>query len=178
MQESIDILKRLLKGNKGNKFIRRTELLADFSSGYAKDWYFCISKFFYEALDIKFTKRIKQNKTIKIWTQGSTFKFSVGDMIWNHAYPYCENFISEAIRSKIGIQVQSSKPCLPKTNNRKERSSGAVNFIILTENLNQDSKAFWKIVGNYSLSQDDFVKFLITGYCQSLELDLKLGLLI
>ena len=174
MQKSIDILETLLRQDKGKKFKRHTELLADFSDGYAKDWYFCVPKFFYEALDIKFTERKEKNKTLKLWTQGSTFKFSNGDTIWNHAYPYCENFVSEIIRLKIGVQVQSSVPCLPKTKDRS-RNSGKVNFTIITESYDLNSKIIWKIAGNYTLSQDEFVELLIKGPSQFSNLNLNLG---
>jgi hypothetical protein len=174
MQNSIRILEKLLRQDKDRqrkRFKRDTELLADFSSGYAKDWFFCVPIFFYDALDIKFTYRKKEER--KIWTQGSTFNFSVGDMIWNYSYPYCKNFVSEIIMPKIGIQVQSSKSCLPQTKNRL-RNEGKINFTIVTENYVQDSKDNWKTIGNYSLSQDGFVEFLITGCSKSLEIDLTL----
>jgi hypothetical protein len=173
MQASINILGKLLTYDKAKKFKRHIELLAYFSDGYASGWYFCVPKFFYEALDIKLTERKEKNKTLKKWTQGSTFKFSAGDIIWNHAYPYCENFVSEVIKPKIGVQVQSSEPCLPKSKNRS-RYSGKVNFSIITEVDDSDSKIIWKTSGYYSLSQDDFVEFLITGRSQSLGLDLNL----
>jgi hypothetical protein len=175
MQSSIYILDKLITQEKTRKFQRLTELIADFSNGYAKDWFFCIPKFFYEALDIKYTERKEKGKTLKLWTQGSTFKFDTGDIIWNHAYPYCKNFVSEIIKPKIGILVQSSEPCLPKTKDREQRYSGKVNFILFTERNDPDSKFIWKkIAGNYNGSQDDFVEFLIKGNSQTFKLNLNL----
>ncbi len=170
MQKSIDILDNLLKIEPTKRFKRSTELLADFSNGYAEGWYFCVPIFFYDALDIKFTFQ----KKLKLWTQGSAFNFSTGDMIWNHAYPYCEKFVSEIIKPKIGVQVQSSAPCLPKTKHRL-RNSGKVNFTIFTERNDPVSKIIWKIAGHHSLSQDGFIEFLIKGFSQSLGLNLNLG---
>jgi hypothetical protein len=177
MKKSIDMLIKII--NEGSIKIKRErdpQLLADFSNGYAEGWYFCVPKFFYEALDIKFTERKEKNKKIKLWTQGSTFKFSTGDVIWNHAYPYCKNFVSEIIKPKIGIQVQSSEPCLPKTKDREQRYSGKVNFILFTERNDKDSKSIWKTLDYYSdISQDEFMEFLITGCSQKLDIDLNLG---
>ena len=170
MNKSIDILEKLIKQETKKGFKRSTELLADFSNGYAEGWYFCVPIFFYDALDIQFTYQ----KKMKLWTQGSAFNFSTGDMIWNHAYPYCENFVSDFIKPKIGVQVQSSTPCLPQTKHRL-RNSGKVNFTIFSERNDPDSKFIWKIAGHHSLSQDDFIEFLIKGYSQSLELNLNLG---
>jgi hypothetical protein len=175
MKKSIDMLEKII--NQGSSKInseRDPQLLADFSNGYAEGWYFCVPIFFYEALDIKFTKRKIDKKEIKLWTQGSTFKFSTGDVIWNHAYSYCKNFVSEIIKPKIGILVQSSEPCLPKTKDREQRYSGKVNFILFTERNDPDSKFIWKIAGNYNGSQDDFVEFLIKGNSQSFNLNLNL----
>ena len=169
MQKSIRILGKLIK-QESNKISKRyTELLADFSKGYAEGWYFCVPIFFYDALDIQFTYQ----KKIKLWTQGSTFNFSTGDMIWNHAYPYCENFVSEFNKPRLGIQVQSSAPCLPQTKNRL-RNSGKVNFTIFAARNDSNSKFIWKVAGNYSLSQDGFIEFLIKGYSNSLDLNSNL----
>ncbi|MGA7579567.1 MAG: hypothetical protein ACLQUW_09345 [Desulfobaccales bacterium] len=168
MQKSIYILDKLIKQKRAKRIKRSIELLADFSNGYAEGWYFCVPIFFYDALDIKFTF---QNK-MKLWTQGSTFNFSTGDMIWNHAYPYCENFVSDVKKNRIGVQVQSSAPCLPQTKNRL-RNSGKVNFTIFTKRNEDYSIFIWKRAGNYSLSQDEFIEFLIKGYSQSLDLNLN-----
>ncbi len=171
MQKSISILEKLIKQETKKGFKRSTELLADFSSGYAEGWYFCVPIFFYEALDIRFTYQ----KKMKLWTQGSAFNFSTGDMIWNHAYPYCENFVSEVNKPKIGVQVQSSAPCLPQTKERL-RNSGKVNFTIFTKRNDPDSKFIWKIASHYSLSQDGFIEFLIKGNLQLLDLNLNFEL--
>lgn len=173
MNKSIDILDELIKQQPNKKFQRHTKLLADFTNGYAEGWFFCVPIFFFEALDIKFTYRIKDKRKKKLWTQGSTFKFSTGDMIWNYAYPYCKNFVSGIIKPKIGVQVQSAEPCLPKTKHRS-RYSGKVNFILFTESNDQYTSFIWKVAGHYSGSQDDFVEFLIKGSSQSFDPNLNL----
>lgn len=167
MIKSIDILEKLIKIETKKVLKRSTELLADFSNGYAEGWYFCVPTFFYDALDIKFTHQ----KKMKLWTQGSAFNFSTGDMIWNHAHHYCENCVSDFIKPKIGVQVQSSAPCLTQTKHRS-RNSGNVNFTIFTERNDPNSKSMWRIVDQYSLSQDDFIEFLIKGFSRSLGIDL------
>jgi hypothetical protein len=176
------------------KEIRTTELLADFSSGYAIDfnkqvWYFCVPKFFYEALDIKYTTRIKNKVEERIWTQGSWFNFLEGDKLYNHAYAYCNNFIERLslIHPKICLSIESAKPSIPRIRKyklvkgrnlrrrfraalflrknsirgvRKGRYSGQINFQILVKN---PTTKYWETKRNESLSQDEFIELLIKG---------------
>jgi hypothetical protein len=146
---------------------RTTELLADFSTGYARGlngqvWCFCVPKFFYEALDIKYTERKVEGK---IWTQGSWFNFWEGDKIYNHAYDYCNNFIGglSSIHPKICLSIESAHPSLPRIKNKhkeKDRYPGQINFKIMVKN---PTTKYWETQRYESLSQDEFVKLLIKG---------------
>jgi len=149
---------------------RTTELLADFSTGYAiglngQVWYFCVPKFFYEALDIQYTKRKINKVEEKIWTQGSWFNFSEGDKLYNHAYAYCNNFIGglSSIHPKICLSIESARPSLPRVKNKhkqKDRYPGQINFKIMVQN---PTTTYWETQRNESLSQDEFIKLLIKG---------------
>jgi hypothetical protein len=152
---------------------RTTDLLADFSIGYArcfngKVWHFCVPKFFYEALDIKFTIRKTNKIEERIWTQGSWFNFSEGDKLYNHAYAYCSNFIGESssIYPKICLSIESAQPSLPlikKKHEQKDRYPGQINLKIMIKN---PATNIWETKGNESLSQDEFITLLIKGPAQ------------
>jgi hypothetical protein len=152
------------------KETRTIDLLADFPEGYARDldkqvWYFCVPKFFYEALDIKYTTRIKNNVEEKMWTQGSWFNFSEGDKLYNHAYAYCNNFIGglSSIHPKICLSIESASPSVPRIKTKhkqKDRYPGQVNFKIMVKN---PTTKYWGTQGYESLSQDEFIELLIKG---------------
>lgn len=149
---------------------RTIELLADFSTDYARglvghEWYFCVPKFFYEALDIKYTTRKKNTVEEKIWTQGSWFNFSEGDKLYNHAYAYCTNFIGRLSLNhpKICLSIESAHPSVPrikKKHEQKDRYPGQVNFKIMVKTL---MTKYWETQRNESLSQDEFIELLIKG---------------
>jgi hypothetical protein len=149
---------------------RTTDLLADFTTGYAIDfngqvWYFCVPKFFYEALDIKYTTRKKDEVEEKIWTQGSWFNFSEGDKIYNHAYAYCNNFVGSLplTNPKICLSIESARPSLPRIKNKlkqKDRYPGQINFKIMIKN---PTTKYWETKGYEELTQDEFIKLLIKG---------------
>jgi hypothetical protein len=152
------------------KETRTTELLADFSTGYAigldkQVWYFCVPKFFYEALDIKYTTRKIKNVEEKMWTQGSWFNFLEGDKLYNHAYDYCKNFIgrSSLNHPKICLSIESARPSIPRIKKKykqKDRYPGQINFKIMVKNPTTKS---WETKGYKDLSQDEFIELLIKG---------------
>lgn len=163
--ERLEIIK--LIAQKENRTI---ELLADFSTDYARgldgqEWYFCVPKFFYEALDIKYTIRKKNKVEEKIWTQGSWFNFSGGDKIYNHAYAYCNNFIGglSSTHPKICLSIESARPSLPRIKTKhkqKDRYPGQIDFKIILKN---PATKNWETKGYEDLSQDEFIKLLIKG---------------
>jgi hypothetical protein len=152
------------------KETRTTELLADFSTDYAIDfnrqvWYFCVPRFFCEALDIKYTTRKINNVEEKIWTQGSWFNFLEGDKLYNYAYDYCKKFIGRLSLNhpKICLSIESAHPSLPqiKTKDKqKDRYPGQVNFKIMVKNPMTN---YWETKGDRELSQDEFIELLIKG---------------
>jgi hypothetical protein len=163
MRKSHDLLEYLINKEMTSKTKRSLELLADFSLGYARGWHFCVPFFFHENLDIQFTGRTNNKIKTKLWTQGCCFNFSIGDMIHNHPYAYCENFECAPTILPLTIQVESSTPVIPQFLHKKKRidrkrNPGMVNFKIF--GLSQ--KESGQIYG--SLSQDGFIKLLIQGF--------------
>jgi hypothetical protein len=172
METSLERLEKIkLIAQKEN---RDVDLIADFdSTGYAIDfdgqaWYFCVPKFFYEALDIKYTTRKINTVEVKMWTQGSWFNFSEGDNLYNHAYAYCNNFIGglSSNHPKICLSIESAQPSLPRIktkNKQKDRYPGQINFRIMVKN---SATNVWETHGNESSSQDEFITLLIKGPSQ------------
>lgn len=160
MEKSLRNLKTLINSPKK----RSIELITDFTDGYAKNWSICVPSCFCESLDIKLTDRIINNKKVKLLTQGSSFNFNVGDIFYNHAYPYCINFlcINQPEQPQICIQIQSATPCIPGKG-KNSRNPGNVNFNILVNRGKNQSECTWGVIGFKTLTKDEFIELLIKG---------------
>jgi hypothetical protein len=113
---------------------------------------------FNDALDIKQTDRVVNKKKTLVWTQGSSFHFNTGDTIYDTPDAY--KVWSEALKTiGVCVQIKTGSSAGP-TEGGSGRFAGSVTFAILTPNKNRT-----KIVerGEHSMSQDDFVRFLISG---------------
>lgn len=159
---TVDFLNHVVR-KKIKKEDRSTDLLKDPFAETAEGWYMCVPLCFNDALDIKLTKRIirdeeNEKEEILVWTQGSSFAFNSGDTLYDTHDAY--KVWSEALKT-IGfcVRVKTSSNAGP-TEGDTGRSSGSIIFSILTPNKDQS-----KIVerGEHSMSQDDFVGFLISG---------------
>jgi hypothetical protein len=144
-----------------SKKTRSLALIASFCNGFADGWYFCIPSFFREALDIKQTIRIIEGKKSLEWTQGASFNFSLGDTLYNHSYCYCKDFeeCPPIGHPHICLSVETAFPSVPLPKG-KGRNCGIVNFKILVKGSRNVS---WQYAGFESLSQDNFIKYLIEG---------------
>ncbi len=155
MENSLFVLEELINKRRNKKTKRLTNLIADFSQGYARNWHFCVPFFFHESLDIKFTERILEGQKSKLWTQESSFNFAVGDTFYNHSYAYCNNFKCLS-KVKLCIQIESVLPCIPQFM-EKPRNPGLVIFKLY------EVKDCMNFREHHSLSQDDFLELLIAG---------------
>jgi len=128
----------------------------------------CVPSCFNEALDIKQTERILHKKKTIVWTQGSWFSFKQGDTVYDTAEAY--KVWSEALKS-IGlcVKVKMAHSAVPSAG-ASERFPGSVTFSILSPN-----KARNKLVerAEHTMSQDDFVRFLIAGPYDELKAKIK-----
>jgi hypothetical protein len=150
-----------------------------------------VPKFFYEALDIKYTIRKINNVEERIWTEGSWFNFSEGDKLFNHAYTYCNIFIGglSSTHPKICLSIESAHPSLPrikikykkirKTNDlsnrfrafpffKKNIISGVIKKrypgeINFKIMVKNPTTKYWETRRHESLTQDEFIKLLIIG---------------
>jgi hypothetical protein len=88
---------------------KRSEIIiANFVEGYASGWAFAVHDSFREALDIRLSNKKISNYEIKVWTQGSSFRFKIGDTLYNHRLAY-DNF-AEFLQgvNPIALQVQNA----------------------------------------------------------------------
>lgn len=82
---SLDVLTRAIALK--DKEARLTTLLADFSGDYANGWNAAVGTYFRDALDIKQTSTDEKNAA---WTQGGTFAFCQGDILYDTPLAYQE----------------------------------------------------------------------------------------
>ena len=166
---NIDLLERII-AQKPSRENRLTELLRDPLAEFAEGWYMCVPACFIEALDIKQTERMINKKKTIVWTQGSSFSFKDGDVIYDTPEAY--KCWTEAIkRINLCIQIDAAISAGPVRDGRNGRFSGSVTFSILLpdEGRNQVIRH-----GSRTMSQDEFVKFLIIGPPEDLKQ--KLGM--
>lgn len=155
---SLDILNSLMekreeikKENK-SRVTRPKNLLIDRSSNDANGWYFFIPDCFNDALDIKKTERVNNGKTNKIFTQGYYFSFGAGDTLFDNCKAY--NSWETALESMTHcVQVKTAQ-------NATVSSTGSVTFSVFKPD---DSRSKLIEHGEHTMSQDEFVKYLILG---------------
>jgi len=167
-KRSIEILKKMTPDKILKKKIRSTELITEFNDGFSTGWAMCLPEAFKEALDIKFTVRIKKGVKEWVWTQGSQFYFKEGDTIYNTKEAYKGLWRESLNRIAVCFQVVKAKPAEPATapNRRKNipaknRFPGLVEYIEL-----YPDKAKTKLEKSgeiKSVTQDAFIEILILG---------------
>jgi len=163
IEDALSILDDLIREKRSRE--NRTEnLLKDPSTQCGDGWYMCVPSCFNDALDIKRTERVKSRKKRLVWTQGSWFSFKRGDTVYDTPDAY--KVWSEALKSiNLCVQIKMASNAGP-SDGASERFSGSVAFAILTPN-----KARSKLVerAEHTISQDDFVRFLIAGPWEELQ---------
>ena len=136
---------------------RLTELLRDPQPEYTDKWFMCVPRAFNEALDIRQTDRMIESKKQLLWTQGSTFYFSTGDTLYDTPLAY--EAWSEALQH-INVCVQVDRAIPSNISDDGVRFGGSMTVTILTPNAER-TRMIER--GQVSLSQDEFVSFLISG---------------
>lgn len=158
MKNSLSILESIL-ANRSSKATRLTELLKNPEEDYSQDWYMCVPKCFNDALDIKKTTRILHKQEELVWTQGATFSFKVGDILYDTVLAYQLPWHQAIHHIRLAIQITTIKSAIT-TDYIDVESAGGVVFQLLTTD---DSKMRLEKIDEYTLSQLDFVRFLIKG---------------
>jgi hypothetical protein len=138
---------------------RSLKLLTNFPNEFVKGWYMAVRDCFREALDIRLTQRIVEGKRTLTLTQGSRFAFKEGDNVYDTRRAY-EGEWSEALKYiKIYFCVGECRKAVPATKTLP-RDPGFVTFSIQKPNA---EKAGLEIIGSARLTQDQFVRLLISG---------------
>ena len=157
-KSSLNVLEILLE-DKGKKGKRLTDLLREPEEEYTQDWYMCVPKCFNDALDIKQTTRIErvqgQKQEKLVWTQGPAFSFKVGDTIYDTPSAYSLPWSTALQHMAVTVQVKQVIDKIEST----ESSSNIVFEIFAPDVTNTRLNK----IGEYTLSQHMFAKFLISG---------------
>ena len=180
-QKALALLERLTTRT-GAEGDRLTEVLRDPEADNApNNWFMYVPTSFNGALDIQQTQRVLNPKTkpVPVWTQGREFKFKNGDMIYDTPAAY--DIWKEALKQfRFCIQVRQSTdattwkaipaPAAPaselnligKPNAKTDftRYPGSISFDVYVPN---HEKTQLTLLANVVLTQDAFVRLLITG---------------
>jgi len=160
----LTILDQMIR-EKSTREKRFTDLLKDPAAEIAAGWYMCVPPCFNDALDIKQTERVENKKKTLVWTQGSSFSFKTGDILYDTPKAY--QLWSEALEDiNLCIQVKTASSA-GSAEGDSGRVPGSITFSILTPNKDRSM-----IVerGEHTMTQDDFVRFLISGPTEELKL--------
>lgn len=154
---------------------RTTNLIADFSSGYAADWAFVVRPCNFDALDIKRQATLvvdgknKKPRKSKVLTQGFSFNFTRGQIFYNDKAAYTEVWRDALQTLSVSLQVDSSTatrsvPVVKWNGKRYERREvliyGSVNFSVYKPNAERTKV---EKISSHTCRQDEFVNLLKTG---------------
>ena len=181
--DSLKLLQKLIthkflgkKGRYPTKERRYTEYLKnpERTDKEKDEWFIYVPMCFNDCLDIaKTDRRVKtgcqkqdkktgkmreETKTKKVWTQGSRFAFHRGCTLYDtpKAYDSWGDAINEI---KYCVSIHSGESA-ESAMNEKPRKSGKVEFSILSPSFRTMRL---KEIGTYTLTQVDFIRFLIKG---------------
>lgn len=151
---------------------RSTLLLSIFRDGYTSGWSFRLPKAFQEALDIRLTTRMVDGKEIQCLTQGSSFNFKTGDIIYDSSLAYTLAW-EDALKSvSLAIQVVSARPAGLDRDAKEHTTEEGLKTGIFVNRFNHGSIEFdiLSVVGGrltpfqrIKSTQTEFVRFLQQG---------------
>lgn len=139
---------------------RSTELIADFSDGFARGWFFAIRKSCREALDIKFTERVVDGEKKSMWTQGNCYAFRAGEIIYDTPLAYRDSWQDARKHIRVALQVDQA---IPDTADGKGIVPGYVTFTVLRPD---EGHTQFVPSERHTVSQAEFVALLQTGCLQ------------
>src|SRR5690349_8992526 len=91
---------------------RSTDLIANFTDGFADGWHMALKESFKMELDIKLTLRKKNKISYIEWTQGPYYCFSEGQLIYDTREAY--TCWKDALKNvNVACQVFAAKPNIP-----------------------------------------------------------------
>lgn len=137
---------------------RSLQMLRDPESEGAFGWFIFMPPHFNDALDIRKMTRYEKKIPYEVWTQGSNFGFKQGDILYDTAEGYSEWTIA-ITRIRLAVQVRAASDVAPARSN-SPRFPGSVEFEILKPD---SAKIHLVATSKHTMSQDDFVRYLISG---------------
>jgi hypothetical protein len=156
-EQAMKVLENL-RDSKRPKEKRLNTLLRDPEEEYTT-WFMCIPRCFNDALDIRRTIRKVHGREELVWTQGANFAFKVGDTLYDSKEGYTESW-GHALRVlKRVIQVKAITDTT-RLDETKKKAPSNVTFDVFLPN---GTKTELGKPREYTLPQDDFVRFLIIG---------------
>ncbi len=167
MLSELAVFEKIITVESNKRENRSLDLLRDPTQECPKHWAVQLPSAFNIALDIERTDRVVKSESArskeKVWTQGSAFAFSAGDIMYDTSNAYLEwftalksvGFMFEVVRAASAMPRQKDTPRYP----------GSV--LLRVSKPNKD-RTMMKEVGLVELTQDDLVHFVITGQNEEL----------
>jgi hypothetical protein len=157
---------RPIETSKSKRAKRSTELIADFTDGYAVGWYMAIKDSFKKELNIEFTERKKAKVSYYEWTQGPYYCFSEGQVFYDVKEGYtCWQFALKKVN--IACQIIAAKSNTPLKYDNE--ISGKTEYMVIVGYVQfklfkpDEERTKLDPYAEHILSQNDFVCFLKTG---------------
>lgn len=159
--EALHTLTKLITGGKTRE--ERLKTLLRPPERAAAHWFMHLPPAFNNALDIRRTVRVGERELV--WTQGANFSFSVGDTIFDNEAGYGP-WDAALKQIRFCFQVSNATAVSPP-NPRSPRQSGSVTFTVSIPN---EQRTVLSVVRTHTVTQDEFVRFLIVGFPDELPL--------
>jgi len=103
------------------------------------------------------------------WTQGSTFNFTRGDTLYDSTFAYQGDWNAVLTKFRNCIEVIEASPAVPgrlppkgpaKSDQSRSRYPGKLSFKLYIHNVDEQRIS---ACGIYTVSQDEFIRLLISG---------------
>lgn len=128
----------------------------EWDEGWCEGWAFPVHPSLAAALDIQLTPRKAQGKAVLEWTQGSAFDFRAGYAVYNAPRACDMPWAEQAPPISVALQIIKASCAVPESKD-SPRNPGSVTF---EQRRIEDG---WMKAETFSMSQDDFVRLLISG---------------
>ncbi|WP_418809809.1 hypothetical protein [Phascolarctobacterium faecium] len=166
------------------KQLRRSKILmADFSSGFAKDWAFCVGTFHWPCLDIQWSPLKIEGQITKEPTQGIMYQFDVGQVFYNNNP---DIYAPSVPWSKTGKLVSIALQIHNSNNNKREyKVHYSENALVLDFKISYGTVGFDVFIykdgnptkiGRYYAHADEVVNLLRDGCCTGIKDDAEIDI--